>query len=191
MSSKGLWNLPRPLVFLFLSSCLSDILVLCYDTDPGTLRGHTSIVCLDLINLSHTVPLRPYASLSTRLYHIQVHTVQKQWAWGAHFILISLWQRNSDDPDPIEDNTWKMTVEYDSLRRPPPYWFRSLLFGDLNRTVLLFSPTFFQIQHLFFRSYWFLWELGKLTHGRLSLRVSADFSFHLWSLYCSKKLAIL
>ena len=77
------------------------------------------------------------------------------------------------------------SLGYDSLRPPQPYWLRSLLFGDLNTTVLSFLPAFFQIQYLFFCSYWFLWE--ELAHGQLSLRVSADFSLRLRTLNCSRK----
>lgn len=44
------------------------------------------------------------------LPHIQVHTAQEQWAWSVPFILISLWQRNPDDTETTEDNTWKMAV---------------------------------------------------------------------------------
>lgn len=66
--------------------------------------------------------------------HIQVNTAWKQWAWGGFFfflIFIALYQRNPDDTEPTEDNTWKMAVlGMDQFPEASlTLWVRSLLFG--------------------------------------------------------------
>lgn len=91
---------------------------------------------------------------------IQVTTAQKQWAWVVYFILIALWQRNLDDTEPTEDNTWNMAVLgmdwLGGLLDPIGSGVFSL--GTLTQLFLLSLPAFFQIRYPFFHSHWFLWE---------------------------------
>ena len=152
-SSKVFWNLGSPLPFLLpLSS--SSLLRHTFQNFP--------VVCLGLINLSHTIPLWLSASLFTRASPTSKFILLRNSELG---VFVLSWSPSDKEiqmtQNPLKTipGTWQSWVWTDTfseasltlLDQESSLW-------ELNTTALPSLPAFFQIQYPFFCSHWFLWK---------------------------------